>query len=131
MEFRKALCEFPIGRHRAEQRRAVAEAGELGKMNHIQWLSFDPGAVLREFAGRPAPARRRSAADRTDRSWRRPRTGLAHKLGERSSSSRWPSRIFSWATGLGALEFAGGSFAFAQHRGEFTAFGLAEFDPIT
>src|SRR6202040_1408763 len=32
---------------------------------------------------------------------------------------------------LGALEFAGGSFAFAQHRGEFTAFGLAQFDPIT
>ena len=32
---------------------------------------------------------------------------------------------------LGALELAGGSFAFAQHRGEFTAFGLAQFDPIT
>ena len=32
---------------------------------------------------------------------------------------------------LGALEFAGGSFALAQHRGEFTAFGLAQFDPIT
>jgi hypothetical protein len=32
---------------------------------------------------------------------------------------------------LGALEFAGGSFAFAQHRGEFIAFGLAQFDPIT
>src|SRR6201998_1476282 len=32
---------------------------------------------------------------------------------------------------LGALKFAGGSFAFAQHRGEFTAFGLAQFDPIT
>src|SRR6266567_6445482 len=32
---------------------------------------------------------------------------------------------------LGALEFAGGSFAFAQHRGELTAFGLAQFDPIT
>jgi hypothetical protein len=32
---------------------------------------------------------------------------------------------------LGVLEFAGGSFAFAQHRGEFTAFGLAQFNPIT
>src|SRR5260370_13636857 len=32
---------------------------------------------------------------------------------------------------LGALELAGGSFALAQHRGEFTAFGLAQFDPIT
>src|ERR1700675_3975439 len=32
---------------------------------------------------------------------------------------------------LGALEFAGGSFALAQHRGEITAFGLALFDPIT
>jgi hypothetical protein len=32
---------------------------------------------------------------------------------------------------LGSLEFAGGPFAFAQHRGEFTAFGLAQFDPIT
>jgi len=32
---------------------------------------------------------------------------------------------------LGALEFAGGSFALAQHRGELTAFGLAQFDPIT
>src|SRR5207342_3034740 len=32
---------------------------------------------------------------------------------------------------LGALELAGGSFAFAQHRGEFTAFGLAQFHPIT
>src|SRR5450759_2052363 len=32
---------------------------------------------------------------------------------------------------LGALEFAGGSFALAQHRGEFTTFGLAQFDPIT
>jgi hypothetical protein len=32
---------------------------------------------------------------------------------------------------LGALEFAGGSFAFAQHRDEFTAFGLAQLDPIT
>src|ERR1019366_3693303 len=32
---------------------------------------------------------------------------------------------------LGALEFAGGPFALAQHRGEFTAFGLAQFDPIT
>jgi transposase len=31
---------------------------------------------------------------------------------------------------LGALEFAGGSFALAQHRSEFTAFGLAQFDPI-
>jgi hypothetical protein len=31
--------------------RAVAETGELGKMNHIQWLCFDPGAVLRELAG--------------------------------------------------------------------------------
>src|SRR5882757_691096 len=28
---------------------------------------------------------------------------------------------------LGALELAGGPFAFAQHRGEFTAFGLAQF----
>ena len=32
---------------------------------------------------------------------------------------------------LGSLELAGGSLAFAQHRGEFTAFGLAQFDPIT
>ena len=32
---------------------------------------------------------------------------------------------------LGALEFAGGPFAFAQHRGEFAAFGLAQFDPVT
>src|ERR1700678_2510925 len=32
---------------------------------------------------------------------------------------------------LGALEFAGGAFAFAQHRGQFPAFGLAQFDPIT
>src|SRR5438552_14123834 len=32
---------------------------------------------------------------------------------------------------LGALELAGGSFALAQHRGEFTAFGLAQFDPKT
>ena len=32
---------------------------------------------------------------------------------------------------LGALELAGGPFAIAQHRGEFTAFGLAQFDPIT
>src|SRR4029434_5886104 len=32
---------------------------------------------------------------------------------------------------LGALELAGGPFALAQHRGEFTAFGLAQFDPIT
>src|SRR5450755_936789 len=32
---------------------------------------------------------------------------------------------------LGALEFAGGPFALAQHRGEFTAFGLAQFDSIT
>src|SRR3981189_2692245 len=32
---------------------------------------------------------------------------------------------------LGALGFAGGSFALAQHRGELTAFGLAQFDPIT
>jgi hypothetical protein len=32
---------------------------------------------------------------------------------------------------LGTLEFAGGSFALAQHRGEFTAFGLAQFDPVT
>src|SRR5258707_7205818 len=32
---------------------------------------------------------------------------------------------------LGALELAGGSFAFAQHRGESTAFGLPQFDPIT
>src|SRR5450755_1452088 len=32
---------------------------------------------------------------------------------------------------LGALELAGSSFAFAQHRGQFTAFGLAQFDPIT
>jgi hypothetical protein len=32
---------------------------------------------------------------------------------------------------LGALEFAGGSFAFAQHRSELIAFGLAQFDPIT
>ena len=32
---------------------------------------------------------------------------------------------------LGALELAGGSFALAQHRGEFKAFGLAQFDPIT
>ena len=32
---------------------------------------------------------------------------------------------------LGALEFAGGSFALAQHRGELIAFGLAQFDPIT
>src|SRR3981189_2921514 len=37
-----------------------------------------------------------------------------------------------WGRGpMGALELAGGSFAFAQHRGEFTAFGLAQFDPIT
>jgi hypothetical protein len=28
---------------------------------------------------------------------------------------------------LGALEFAGGSFALAQHRGEFIAFCLAQF----
>jgi hypothetical protein len=32
---------------------------------------------------------------------------------------------------LGAPEFAGGSFALAQHRGQLTAFGLAQFDPIT
>jgi len=32
---------------------------------------------------------------------------------------------------LSPLELAGGSFALAQHRGEFTAFGLAQFDPIT
>ena len=32
---------------------------------------------------------------------------------------------------LGALELAGGSLAFAQHRGELAAFGLAQFDPIT
>src|SRR6266571_152062 len=32
---------------------------------------------------------------------------------------------------LGALEFAGGPFALAQHRGELIAFGLAQFDPIT
>src|SRR5580704_4147986 len=32
---------------------------------------------------------------------------------------------------LGALQLTGGSFAFAQHRGQFTAFGLAQFDPIT
>jgi hypothetical protein len=32
---------------------------------------------------------------------------------------------------LGAFELAGGAFAFAQHRGEFTAFGLVQFDPIT
>src|SRR5260370_37751916 len=32
---------------------------------------------------------------------------------------------------VGALELGGGSFAFAQHRGEFTAFGWAQFDPIT
>src|SRR5580704_14788231 len=32
---------------------------------------------------------------------------------------------------VSALELAGGSFAFAQHRGQFTAFGLAQFDPIT
>ena len=32
---------------------------------------------------------------------------------------------------LGSLELAGGSLAFAQHRGVFTAFGLAQFDPIT
>src|SRR6202165_1859418 len=32
---------------------------------------------------------------------------------------------------LGALELTGGSFALAQHRGEFKAFGLAQFDPIT
>src|SRR6195256_5761254 len=31
---------------------------------------------------------------------------------------------------LGSLELAGGSFAFAQHRGKFTAFALAQFDPI-
>jgi hypothetical protein len=29
---------------------------------------------------------------------------------------------------LGALEFAGGSFALAQHRGKVTAFGLAQVD---
>jgi hypothetical protein len=32
---------------------------------------------------------------------------------------------------LGSLELAGGALAFAQHRGEFTAFGLAQFDSIT
>ncbi len=32
---------------------------------------------------------------------------------------------------LGALELAGGSLAFAQQRGELTAFGLAQFDTIT
>src|ERR1700694_1882968 len=32
---------------------------------------------------------------------------------------------------LGALELAGGSFALAQHRAEFIALGLAQFDPIT
>ena len=32
---------------------------------------------------------------------------------------------------LGSLELAGGSLALAQHRGEFIAFGLAQFDPIT
>ena len=31
---------------------------------------------------------------------------------------------------LGALEFAGGMLAVAQHRREFTAFDLAQFDPI-
>jgi len=45
------------------------------------------------------------------------------------SSSLRPASAASniWA----ALEFAGGSFALAQHRGEFIAFGLAQFDPIT
>jgi hypothetical protein len=32
---------------------------------------------------------------------------------------------------LGSLEFAGGSLATAQHRGELTAFGLVQLDPIT
>jgi hypothetical protein len=32
---------------------------------------------------------------------------------------------------VGALEFAGSSFVLAQHRGEFIAFGLVQFDPIT
>jgi len=32
---------------------------------------------------------------------------------------------------LGAPELAGGPFALAQHRREFIAFGLAQFDPIT
>src|SRR3984893_9125033 len=31
---------------------------------------------------------------------------------------------------LGALELAGGSLAFTQHRGELAAFGLAQFDMI-
>ncbi len=45
--------------------------------------------------------------------------------------------LFIAAAGIGRqqylspLELAGGPFAFAQHRGEFTAFGLAQFDPIT
>src|SRR5271156_4360627 len=32
---------------------------------------------------------------------------------------------------LGPLELAGGPFSLAQHRSEFRAFGLAQFDPIT
>jgi hypothetical protein len=32
---------------------------------------------------------------------------------------------------LGPLELVGGAFALAQHRGQFVAFSLAQFDPIT
>ena len=61
-------------------------------------------------------------------------------LGPRHGGTAYRYRadnLFIAATGigrqqyLGALELAGGPFAFAQHRGEFTAFGLAQFHPIT
>src|SRR6478672_9034710 len=59
---------------------------------------------------------------------------LMRRVGSSILRSRhWPrSTPISISTkDLGALEFAGGSFAFTQHRGELIAFGLAQFDPIT
>src|SRR3984893_17096711 len=44
------------------------------------------------------------------------------------SSSPRPA---SAASNIWARLFAGSSFALAQHRGELTAFGLAQFDPMT
>src|SRR5664279_465505 len=84
---------------------------------------------LRSAPGRGSSLSARSRLPSTKRRLVRytvePPTATARAI----SSSLRPASAASniWAR----LSFAGGPFAFAQHRGEFTAFGLAQFDPIT